>query len=66
MIEVTGRRGKRRKQLLNDVKEKTGYWKPEAEALIRTLCKTRFRRSYVPVVRQNTGRLIFGFRSFVV
>jgi hypothetical protein len=25
-IEVTGRRGKRRKQLLNDLKEKGGYW----------------------------------------
>jgi hypothetical protein len=26
-IEVTGRRGKRRKQLLDDLKEKRGYWK---------------------------------------
>ena len=26
-IEVTGRRGKRRKQLLDDLKETRGYWK---------------------------------------
>ena len=45
MIEVTVRRGKRSKQLLNDVKENTGYWKPEAEAMIRTLCKPRFGRN---------------------
>jgi hypothetical protein len=27
MIEVTGRRGKRRKKLLDGLKERTGYWK---------------------------------------
>jgi hypothetical protein len=26
-IEVTGRRERRHKQLLDDLKEKTGYWK---------------------------------------
>jgi hypothetical protein len=26
-IEVTGRRGRRRRQLLDDLKEKRGYWK---------------------------------------
>jgi hypothetical protein len=26
-IEVTGRQGRRRKQLLDDLKEKRGYWK---------------------------------------
>jgi hypothetical protein len=36
-IEVTGRRGKRRKQLLADMKGKTGYWKLEEEALDRML-----------------------------
>jgi hypothetical protein len=29
-IEATGRRGRRRKQLLNDLKIKTGYWKLNA------------------------------------
>ena len=36
-IEVTGSRGRRRKQLLDDVKEKRGYWKLKEEALDRTL-----------------------------
>jgi hypothetical protein len=35
--EVTGSRGGRRKQLLDDVKEKRGYWKLKEEALDRTL-----------------------------
>jgi len=30
---VTWRQGKRRKQLLNDLKEKRGYWKLKEEAL---------------------------------
>ena len=41
MIEVTGRRGRRgirrRKQLLDDLKEKKGYCKLKEEALDRTL-----------------------------
>jgi hypothetical protein len=38
-VEVTGRRGKRRKQLLDDIKERSGYWKLKEETLDRTLCK---------------------------
>jgi hypothetical protein len=53
-IEVTGRRGRRRKQLLNDLKDKREYWKLKEEALDRTLWRTRFGRSYGPVVRQTT------------
>jgi hypothetical protein len=34
---MTGRRGRRRKQLLDDLKEKRGYWKLKEEALARTL-----------------------------
>jgi hypothetical protein len=30
--EVTGRRGRRCKQLLNDIKETRGYWKLKEEA----------------------------------
>jgi len=30
-LEVTGRRGRRRKQLLNDFKEKRGFWKLKEE-----------------------------------
>ena len=36
-INVTGRLGKRRKQLLDDLKEKRGYWKLKEEALDCTL-----------------------------
>jgi hypothetical protein len=53
-IEMTGRRGRRRKQLLDDLKEKKRYWKLKKEALDRTLWRTRFGRGYGPVVRQTT------------
>jgi hypothetical protein len=36
-IEMTGRRGRRSKQLLDDLKEKRRYWKLKEEALDRTL-----------------------------
>jgi hypothetical protein len=36
-IEMTGRRGRRRKQLFNDLKEKRRYWKLTEKALERTL-----------------------------
>jgi hypothetical protein len=36
-IEMTGRRGRRRKQLLDECKEKRRYWKLKEEALDRTL-----------------------------
>jgi hypothetical protein len=41
-MEMTGRRGRRRKQLLDDLKEKTRYWKLKEEALDRTVWRTRF------------------------
>jgi hypothetical protein len=52
--EMTGIRGRRRKQLLDYLKEKRRYWKLKEEALDRTLWKTRFGRDYGPVVRQTT------------
>jgi hypothetical protein len=52
-IEMTGRRGRRRKQLLDDLKEKRRCWKLREEALDRTLWRTRFGRGYGPVVRQT-------------
>jgi hypothetical protein len=52
-IEITGRRGTRRKQLLDDLKEKRRYWKLKEEALDLTLWRTRFGRGYGPVVRQT-------------
>jgi hypothetical protein len=53
-IEMTGRRGRRRKQLLDGLKEKRSYWKLKEEALDRTMWRTRFGRGYGPVVRQIT------------
>jgi hypothetical protein len=52
-IEMTGRRGRRYKQLLDDLNEKRRCWKLKEEALDRTLWRTRFGRGCGPVVRQN-------------
>jgi hypothetical protein len=52
--EMAGRRGRRRKQLLDDFKEKRRYWKLIEEALDLTLWRIRFGRDYGPVVRQTT------------
>jgi hypothetical protein len=55
MIEgkLEGRK-RRRKQLLDDLKEKRRYWKLKEEAPDRTLWRTCFGRGYGPVVRQTT------------
>jgi hypothetical protein len=53
MIEMTERRGRRHKQLLDDLKENRRYWKLKEEVLNRTLWRTRFGRGYGPVVRQT-------------
>jgi hypothetical protein len=52
-IEMTGRRGRRRKQLLDDLKEMRRYWKLKEEKLDLTLWRTRFGRGYGHVVRQT-------------
>jgi hypothetical protein len=41
---VTGRRGRRRKKLLDNLKETREYWKLKEEAIDRTLWRTRFAR----------------------
>jgi hypothetical protein len=56
-IEMIGRWGRRRKQLLNDLKGKRRYWKLKEEALDRTLWRTRFGRGYGPDVRQTAQRI---------
>jgi hypothetical protein len=53
-IEIMGRKARRLKRLLDDLKEKRRYWKLKEEALDRTLWRTRFGRGYVPVIRQTT------------
>ena len=54
-VEERRRRGRRRKQLLDDLKEKREYCKLKEEALDRTGRRTRFGRSYRPVVKQTTS-----------
>jgi hypothetical protein len=53
-IEVTGRRGRRRRKLLDHLKERRGYSHLKEEALDRTLRRARFGRVFGPVVRQTT------------
>ena len=47
------RQGRRGKQILDDLMERRGYWQLKNKALSRTLWRTRFRRGYGSVVRQN-------------
>jgi hypothetical protein len=53
-IEMMRRRGRRREQLLDNLKEKRRYGKLKEEALDRTVWRTCFGRDYGPVVRQTT------------
>ena len=52
-IEVTGRRGRRRRMLLDDLKERRGYSHLKEETLGRTMRRACFGRNFGPVVRQN-------------
>jgi len=54
-IEVTGRRGRRSKQLLDELQENRGYWKLKEEALGRSLWRNRSGRVYRSVVRETRG-----------
>jgi hypothetical protein len=51
---VTGRRGIRRRKLLDDLKERRGYSHLKEEALDRTMWRACFGRGFGPVVRQTT------------
>jgi hypothetical protein len=53
-IEVTRRRGRRRKKLLDDLKDRRGYSHLKEETLDRTLWRKRLGRGVGPVVRQIT------------
>jgi hypothetical protein len=56
-IEVTGRQGRRRRKLLDDLKERRGYPSLKEEAQNRTMWRARFGRGFGPVVRQTTKRM---------
>ena len=49
-IEVTRRRGRRHKKLLDDLKDRRGYCQLKEEALDRTMWRNRFGRGFGPVV----------------
>ena len=53
-MEVIRRRGRRRRKLLVDLKDRRGYSHLNEEAIDRTMWRNRFRRGFGPVVRQNT------------
>ena len=50
-MEVTGRRGRRGRKLLDEYKERRGYFHLKEEAL------DRFGRDFEPVVRQTNERM---------
>ena len=49
-IEVTRRQGKRRKKLLDELKDRRGYCELREEAVDRTMWRNRFTRGFGPVV----------------
>ena len=51
---MTERRGRRRRKLLDDLKERRGYSHLKQEALDRTMWRARFGRGFGPVVGQTT------------
>jgi hypothetical protein len=53
-IEVTGRKGRRSKQLLDDLKETRGHWNLKEEVLDHSLWRTRFGTGYASDGRQTT------------
>jgi len=56
-IEVTERQGRRRRKLLDDLKERRGYSHLKEEALDRAMWRARFGRGFRPVVRQTAKRM---------
>jgi len=55
-MEVSGRRGRKRKQILDDLQEKSVYWKLKKEPVDCSLWRTRFGTDY-GLVRQTTERM---------
>jgi hypothetical protein len=52
-MEVTRRRGRRRRKLLGDLKDRREYSHLKEEGLDRTLWRVRFGRGFGPVVEQD-------------
>ena len=54
-IEMTRRQGRRRKRLLDDLKDRRGYSHLKEETLDLNMWKDLFGRGFEPVFRQTTG-----------
>jgi hypothetical protein len=52
-MEVTRRRGRRRKKLLDALKDRSGYSHLKEKVLGRIMWRNRFGRGFGTVVRQN-------------
>jgi hypothetical protein len=61
-IEASERRGRRRRKLLDGLKERRGDSHLKEGALVRTVWRARFGRGFGPVVRQTTK----GMNIFIV
>ena len=53
-IELAGRRGRRRRKLLDECKERRGCSHLKEEALDRTMWRACFGRGFGPVIKQTT------------
>ena len=53
-IEVRGRRGRKRRKLLDGLKERRGYSHLKEEVLDRAMWRSPFGRGFGPVIRQTT------------
>jgi hypothetical protein len=53
-MEVIGRQGRRRRKLLDDLKERRGYSNLKEEALDHTMWRACFGGGFGPVIRQTT------------
>ena len=51
---MTGRRGRKRRKLLDDLKERRRYSHLMEEVIDRAMWRARFGRGFEPVVRQTT------------
>ena len=62
---MTRRRGRRRRKLLDDLKEGREYSHLKEKALDRTMWRARFGRGFGPVVRQTTKGMNMFFSQMV-
>ena len=53
-IEVTGRRGRRHRKLLDDLKERRGYSHLKEEALYRTMWRVRYYKYQITSVHASS------------